>query len=169
MQFEFLCYCGTQVREIFFQSSWAFYASDPLIPIDPPTVVKYPLPHPQQNIQFRRRRGGGGRKKGRANNVSAMQYPGILCARQSTIICASLACQRVEEFSHGGGAWAGRSNNLCSVSSFGHICFSYYLHSDINVLPCRYTANKRPVSIQYKCLVPIYEFPKMKLLFPQQN
>jgi hypothetical protein len=32
-----------------------------------------------------------------------------------------------------------------------------------------YTANEGPVRIQYKCLVPIYVFPEMKLLFPKQN
>jgi hypothetical protein len=32
-----------------------------------------------------------------------------------------------------------------------------------------YTANEEPVRIQYKCLVPIYGFPEMKLLFPKQN
>jgi hypothetical protein len=31
------------------------------------------------------------------------------------------------------------------------------------------TANEGPVKIQYKCLVPIYVFPEMKLLFPKQN
>jgi hypothetical protein len=31
------------------------------------------------------------------------------------------------------------------------------------------TANEGPVIIQYKCLVPIYVFPEMKLLFPKQN
>jgi hypothetical protein len=34
------------------------------------------------------------------------------------------------------------------------------------------TANEGPVRIQYKCLVPIYLFPEMKLcsfLFPKQN
>jgi hypothetical protein len=31
-----------------------------------------------------------------------------------------------------------------------------------------YTAGG-PVRIQYKCLVPIYVFPKMKLLFSKQN
>jgi hypothetical protein len=30
-------------------------------------------------------------------------------------------------------------------------------------------ANDGPVRIQYKCLVPIYVFPEMKLLFPKQN
>jgi hypothetical protein len=30
-----------------------------------------------------------------------------------------------------------------------------------------YTANVGPVRIQYKCLVSIYEFPEMKLLFPK--
>jgi hypothetical protein len=32
-----------------------------------------------------------------------------------------------------------------------------------------YTANEGPVRIQYKCLVPIYVFPEMKLLFLKQN
>ncbi len=32
-----------------------------------------------------------------------------------------------------------------------------------------YTANEGPLRIQYKCLVPIYVFPEMKLLFPKQN
>jgi hypothetical protein len=31
------------------------------------------------------------------------------------------------------------------------------------------TANEGPVRIQYKCLVPIYVFPEMKLLFPKQK
>jgi hypothetical protein len=31
------------------------------------------------------------------------------------------------------------------------------------------TANEGPVRIQYKCLVPIYVFPEMKLVFPKQN
>jgi hypothetical protein len=31
------------------------------------------------------------------------------------------------------------------------------------------TANEGPVRIQYKCLVPIYVFPVMKLLFPKHN
>ncbi len=33
----------------------------------------------------------------------------------------------------------------------------------------RRTANEGPVRIQYKCLVHIYVFPAMKLLFPKQN
>jgi hypothetical protein len=33
----------------------------------------------------------------------------------------------------------------------------------------RYIANEGPVRIQYKCLVPIYVFPEMKLLFQKQN
>jgi hypothetical protein len=32
-----------------------------------------------------------------------------------------------------------------------------------------HSANEGPVRIQYKCPVPIYELPKMKLLFPKQN
>jgi hypothetical protein len=34
---------------------------------------------------------------------------------------------------------------------------------------CCRTANEGPVRIQYKCLVPKYVFPEMKLLFPKQN
>ncbi len=32
-----------------------------------------------------------------------------------------------------------------------------------------YTANEGPVKIQYKCMIPIYAFTEMKLLFPKQN
>jgi hypothetical protein len=32
-----------------------------------------------------------------------------------------------------------------------------------------YTAIEGPVIIQYKCLIPIYVFPEMKLFFPKQN
>jgi hypothetical protein len=35
--------------------------------------------------------------------------------------------------------------------------------SSINHSILQYTANDRPVRIQYKCLVPIYVFPEMKL------
>jgi hypothetical protein len=31
------------------------------------------------------------------------------------------------------------------------------------------TANEGPVRIQFKCLVPIYVFPEMKLLFPKHK
>ncbi len=34
---------------------------------------------------------------------------------------------------------------------------------------CSDAANEGLVRIQYKCLVPIYVFPEMKLLFPKQN
>jgi hypothetical protein len=32
-----------------------------------------------------------------------------------------------------------------------------------------YTVNEGPVRIQYKCLVSMYVFPDMTLLFPKQN
>jgi len=32
-----------------------------------------------------------------------------------------------------------------------------------------HTANEGPARIQYKCLVPIYVFKEMKLLFPKEN
>ncbi len=35
--------------------------------------------------------------------------------------------------------------------------------------PLHFTANEGPVKILYKCLVPIYVFPEMKLLLPKQN
>jgi hypothetical protein len=34
---------------------------------------------------------------------------------------------------------------------------------------CSGTAKEGPVRIQYICLVPIYVFPEIKLLFPKQN
>ncbi len=37
----------------------------------------------------------------------------------------------------------------------------------IGVTP--YTANEEPVRIQYKCLVLIYVFREMKMVFPKQN
>jgi len=40
-------------------------------------------------------------------------------------------------------------------------------HSVIATELC--TANEGPVRIQYNCLVPIYVFTEMKLLFPKQN
>jgi hypothetical protein len=46
---------------------------------------------------------------------------------------------------------------------------AYTAHRTIQPSQEDHTANERPVSIQYKCLVPIYVFPEMKLLFPKQN
>ncbi len=44
------------------------------------------------------------------------------------------------------------------------------LPQEKNTWYCLHTSNEgRPVRIQYKCLVPIYVFPKMKLLFPKHN
>jgi hypothetical protein len=44
-------------------------------------------------------------------------------------------------------------------------CFESFLPE-----PCHtHTANEGLVKILYKCLVPIYAFPEMKLLFPKQN
>ncbi len=39
----------------------------------------------------------------------------------------------------------------------------------LSTCPTVYTANEGPVRIQYKCLVRIYVFPEMKLLFPKYN
>jgi hypothetical protein len=41
---------------------------------------------------------------------------------------------------------------------------SYSFHIDNTC-----NANEGPVRIQYTCLVPIYVFPEMKLLFPKHN
>jgi hypothetical protein len=35
------------------------------------------------------------------------------------------------------------------------------------ILLAMHTSNEGPVRIQYKCVVPIYVFPEMKLLFPK--
>jgi hypothetical protein len=37
------------------------------------------------------------------------------------------------------------------------------------VVDCGHTTNEGPVRIQYKCLIPIYVFPEMQLLFPKPN
>ncbi len=56
------------------------------------------------------------------------------------------------------------------------LCFFAQLHQFILVTALYgmyntdlYTAKERPVRIQYKCLVPIYVFSEMELLFPKQN
>ncbi len=41
--------------------------------------------------------------------------------------------------------------------------------SAFNVAFASHTANEGLMRIQYKCLVPIYVFQEMKLLFPKQN
>jgi hypothetical protein len=41
---------------------------------------------------------------------------------------------------------------------------AYFFHIDNT-----YSANEGPVRIKYKCLVPFYVFPEMKLLFPKHN
>ncbi len=41
----------------------------------------------------------------------------------------------------------------------GHLQFSHFNCGCFNI----YTANEEPVRIQYKCLLPIYVFPEMKL------
>jgi hypothetical protein len=46
---------------------------------------------------------------------------------------------------------------------------SYFLNRHCPDIFWRHTVNEGPVRIQYKCLVPIYVFPEMKLLFPKQN
>jgi hypothetical protein len=45
--------------------------------------------------------------------------------------------------------------------------FTILVHRFLCFYP--YTANEGPLRIQYKCLVPIYVFSELKLLFPEQN
>jgi hypothetical protein len=67
-----------------------------------------------------------------------------------------------------------RPETLYSVKSY---CVSlvfffippYMLNLFMIIYNPTHTANEGPVRIQYKCLVPIYVFPEMKLLFPKQN
>ncbi len=61
------------------------------------------------------------------------------------------------------GGWGGGRRGVCSRIS---VC-SPSFHTPIRFAIC--TANEGPVRIQYKCLVPIYVLPEMKLLFPKQN
>jgi hypothetical protein len=58
------------------------------------------------------------------------------------------------------------------LSKTGTSIYVQYCHMTFKCLNRAYsssTANEGPVRIQYKCLVPIYVFPEMKLLFPKQN
>jgi hypothetical protein len=51
---------------------------------------------------------------------------------------------------------------VVGTGASGHL----FLHSPI-ISKMSSTANEGPVRIQYKCLLPIYVFPEMKLLFPK--
>ncbi len=57
---------------------------------------------------------------------------------------------------------------------FSRSCANHWVHIGVEekeeegICPLR-TANEGPVRIQYKCLIPAYVFPEMKLLFPRQN
>ncbi len=50
-------------------------------------------------------------------------------------------------------------------------CYMYFIQQCFICPPLGYqcTANEGLLRIQYKCLVPIYVFQEMKLLFPKQN
>ncbi len=59
---------------------------------------------------------------------------------------------------------------LASFSGgYNNTHLSYVMLSFTHGITIQYTANEGPVRIQYKCLVPIYVFPEMNLLFPKQN
>jgi hypothetical protein len=51
---------------------------------------------------------------------------------------------------------------------FSNALIVYHLLRE-DVVAHNHTANEGPVRLQYKCLLPIYVFPEMKLLFPKQN
>ncbi len=62
-----------------------------------------------------------------------------------------------------------RCLNKISVSPAFFLQFWFWWHVLAASTTLYYTAKEGPVRIQYKCLVPIYVFPEMKLLFPKQN
>jgi hypothetical protein len=45
--------------------------------------------------------------------------------------------------------------------------FQYFRKLRLLCMQITRTANEGPVGIQYKCLVPIYVFPEVKLLYPK--
>ncbi len=47
--------------------------------------------------------------------------------------------------------------------------YKTYVEGPVQPNTPAYTANEGPLGIQHKCLVPIYVFPEMKLLFPKRN
>jgi hypothetical protein len=54
--------------------------------------------------------------------------------------------------------------------SLSHILYGWVrLIVSLRLISWTCAANEGPVKIQYKCLVPIYIFPEMKLLFPKHN
>ncbi len=61
--------------------------------------------------------------------------------------------------------WKTRRRWTWGIQLINNILFVDILH--IGVTP--YTANEGSVRIQCKCLVPIYVFIEMKLVFPKQN
>jgi hypothetical protein len=50
-----------------------------------------------------------------------------------------------------------------------HFCVAKKIARFFEIIKTYHTANEGPVRIRYKCLVPIYAFPEMKILFPEQN
>ncbi len=62
--------------------------------------------------------------------------------------------------------WATSSGDLLHRKKCAKVC---WVPTDLPIL-CRHRLCKwRPMRIQYKCMVPIYVFPEIKLLFPEQN
>ncbi len=86
---------------------------------------------------------------------------------------------RAEPDQSGGGCWriisqsgatatapcgsCGQVNRRKQNSCQGGKIWLFMKYSDSSRRQGRYTANEGPVRIQYKCLVPIYVFPEMKL------
>jgi hypothetical protein len=52
------------------------------------------------------------------------------------------------------------------AASIGPVSKDFFMRLVYLKGPGSRTANEGPVRIQYKCLVPIYVYPQMKLIFP---
>ncbi len=91
-----------------------------------------------------------------------------------------LAALHATEFLHRLLTWLGINDwhhKICSPATFLNQIgarwqsgqYTGFKASVFCTTAARETANEGPVIIQYKCLVPIYVFPEIKLLFPKQN
>ncbi len=59
--------------------------------------------------------------------------------------------------------------NVGTGTVAAQLLFWEYLFQIFGIVSLQCTANEGPVRVHYKCLVPIYVFLEMKLLFPKQN
>ncbi len=117
------------------------------------------------------------------------KWRGLLVLKQSSTLSSSVAASNCpEEFPAASKIETGPRifiiccSQLFKKSSGILVYFSYHHAGQLSKIyapsklravsfnrQCECIANEGPVRIQYKCLVPIYIFPEMKLLFPKQN